>query len=328
MTGNNFTLYFLCFFLSGLAAWLIAKYGHRFNLLDKPNDRSSHSHVIPKGGGIGILTGFVTGAIFLNLPAFFWFPALILSIMSFIGDRVSIAPLYRLIVQFAASFVVLFGLRNYDLLLFRSFFEIVSIAVFIVGTSNYYNFMDGINGIAGITGVVAFGLLSFYGISSEAYPQTNILTISMVFSCLGFLPFNLSKARVFMGDVGSILLGFVFAVMVVWYSKDILAFLSLASFLFPFYADEITTELIRLKNGEKLWEPHRKHLYQLLANEYNIPHWKISLGYGIAQLIVGMSVMLLLKCGIFYIVSILSIYFCIFSVISIAMRRNLMAPSV
>ena len=328
MIRNNITLYFLCFLLSGIGAWLVAKYGYRFKLLDKPSERSSHINVIPKGGGIGILAGFFTGAIFLNLPAFFWFPTLILSIISFIGDRVNIAPLYRLIFQFAASFVVLLGLRNYDSLLFSSYFEIVPIMVFIVGTTNYYNFMDGINGIAGITGIVAFGLLSFYGMSREVYPQTNILTISLAISCLGFLPFNLSKAKVFMGDVGSILLGFVFAVMVVWYSNDLLTFLCLASFLFPFYADEITTELVRLKNGEKLWEPHRKHLYQLLANEYNIPHWKISLGYGIAQLIVGMSVMLLLRCGIFYIVSILSIYFCIFSVISIAMRRNLMAPSV
>ena len=83
------------------------------------------------------------------------------------------------------------------------------------------------------------------------------------------------------------------------------------SFLFPFYADEITTELIRLKDGEKIWLPHRKHLYQLLANEYNISHWKISLGYGIAQLIIGASILFLFKEGVFAIISILFLYFSI-----------------
>jgi Fuc2NAc and GlcNAc transferase len=158
------------------------------------------------------------------------------------------------------------------------------LAVFIVGTVNYYNFMDGINGIAGITGVVGFGLLGWFAAVEGADPGIIALCVCLGLACLGFLPFNMPKARVFMGDVGSILLGFVFAGMVVWLSKSVLDFLCLANFLFPFYADELTTLVVRLKDGDKLTKPHRKHLYQLLANERGIAHWKESVGYGVLQL--------------------------------------------
>ena len=76
-----------------------------------------------------------------------------------------------------------------------------------------------------------------------------------------------------MGAVGSILLGFVFAGMVIWLSRSLFDFIVLAAFLFPFYADELTTMIVRLKDGDRLTRPHRKHLYQLLANEMGIPHW-------------------------------------------------------
>ena len=74
-------------------------------------------------------------------------------------------------------------------------------------------------------------------------------------------------------------------------------FIGLSLCLFPFYADEITTEFIRLKDGEKLWTPHRRHLYQLLVNEFGIAHWKVSLIYGLGQLFVGASILYLLKFG-------------------------------
>ena len=165
-----------------------------------------------------------------------------------------------------------------------------------MGTANYYNFMDGINGIAGITAVVGFGLLAFYASTSGAEHSFVILSICIALSCLGFLPFNMPKARVFMGDVGSILVGFLFAAMVVMLSKSFLDFVCLAGFLFPFYADELTTLYVRIKDEfpsgrmnscgirdgwmDRLMKPHRRHVYQLLANEMGIEHWKVSVGYG------------------------------------------------
>ena len=147
---------------------------------------------------------------------------------------------------------------------------ILAMAVFIVGTANFYNFMDGINGIAAITGIVGFGLLALYSFLSESYSSFAVLSVCIYFSCLGFLPFNMPKAKVFMGDVGSILLGFTFAGMVVWLSKNPLDFICLAAFLFPFYADELTTMAVRIRDGDNLLRAHRRHLYQVLANEKGV----------------------------------------------------------
>ena len=129
-----------------------------------------------------------------------------------------------------------------------------------------------------------------------------------------------------MGDVGSILLGFSFAAIVVILSKSILDFVCLASFLFPFYADELTTMAARIKNGENLFKPHRRHLYQLLANENGIAHWKISIGYGLAQLIVGITVLLLRLFGTAVILILLAVYFLAFLLLSRSVRKSL-APT-
>ncbi len=115
-----------------------------------------------------------------------------------------------------------------------------------------------------------------------------------------------------MGDVGSILLGFVFAGMVVGLSKSFLDFICLAAFLFPFYADELSTMGVRVGDGESVFRPHRRHFYQLLANEKGIAHWKVSVGYGVFQLIVGISVLLVRPFGILAGLVLLSIFFSCF----------------
>lgn len=124
-------------------------------------------------------------------------------------------------------------------------------------------------------------------------------------------------------SVGSILLGFVFAGMVIWLSKNFLDFICLASFLFPFYADEFTTMAVRIRDGENLTHPHRRHLYQLLTNEKGISHWKISVGYGLAQLLIGISVLLAKQFGGIMVLLLLMGCFGGFVVVSFAIRRKL-----
>lgn len=322
-----FSAYFLSIFLSAAGAWFIGKYGHHLDLLDKPNTRSSHRTATPKGGGLGLLAAFLAASVLLDIPAGLWLPAALLAGISFLGDRSEISPVYRLFFQFAAGIIFLLvhwksgSQAPYNLLM------IFPLALFIAATANYYNFMDGINGIAGLTGLIGFGLLAVFAHSRDADTSLKLLAICLSLSCLGFLPFNLPQARVFMGDVGSILLGFIFAVMVISISRNVLDFISLACFLFPFYADEITTEIIRLKDGEKLWTPHRRHLYQILTNEYGIAHWKISAGYGIVQLLIGISAFLMLHVGIYPLAVMISVYFIIFSLISGALRYRLVKNS-
>jgi Fuc2NAc and GlcNAc transferase len=140
---------------------------------------------------------------------------------------------------------------------------------------------------------------------------------------MGFLPFNVPKAKVFMGDVGSVLLGFVFAGMVVYLSNDVLDFICLSSFLFPFYADEFITMMVRLKDGENLTKAHRRHLDQLLANEGNIPHWKVSFGYGLFQFLIGISIIMLKDMGLIMVISALAFCICFFTIFSIMFRRKI-----
>ncbi|HUU39388.1 MAG TPA: hypothetical protein VMW42_00460, partial [Desulfatiglandales bacterium] len=97
------------------------------------------------------------------------------------------------------------------------------------------------------------------------------------------------------------------------------------AFLFPFYADELTTMSVRLKDGENLTRPHRRHLYQLLANEKGVSQWKVSLGYGLQQLVVGATVLLLKPFGSIMILSILTAYFAGFAMFSFSIRKNLTA---
>ena len=320
---DNLILYFICTALGGAGAWFISKYGYHLDMLDRPKRRSSHRTATPRGGGVGILAGFITVAIALRLPVSFWLPASCLSVISFLSDRFEILPLYRLLFQFAAGIIFLAGIWNGHPFHSLGYLWMFLLTLFIVGTANYYNFMDGINGIAGITGAIGFGLLSFYSYSFTENSNMAILSLCLSLCCLAFLPFNFPRARVFMGDVGSILLGFIFAAIVISISTNIIDFICMSSFLFPFYVDEFTTELKRLKDGEKIWIPHRKHFYQLLANEYAIPHWKISLGYGVGQLFVGISILYFIDSGLLSVLSIFFLYFMIFTLLSGFMRKRL-----
>jgi Fuc2NAc and GlcNAc transferase len=126
-----------------------------------------------------------------------------------------------------------------------------------------------------------------------------------------------------MGDVGSVLLGFVFAGMVVKFSHSLLDFICMASFLFLFFADELTTMFVRLSRRERLTQPHRRHFYQLLANERQIAHWKISLAYGFVQLLIGVSVLWAKPFGLPPVLFLLGLYFFIFVCLNIHIRKEM-----
>lgn len=152
---------------------------------------------------------------------------------------------------------------------------------FVVGTTNCYNFMDGINGLAGVTGLVACAGMLLVG--TEHVPALSMPTVAVAGALIGFVPFNVPRARLFMGDAGSIFLGFFFAAGVCLLARTWAEFLLYAGLLFPFYADETITVLERIWRRESLMRPHRRHTYQFLANELRYPHWQVSLGFGLLQ---------------------------------------------
>lgn len=288
-----------CFCLGAGGALLMARIPLQERLLDIPSDRSAHHTPMPRGGGVGILVAFLVAGISLRLPTTFLFAALLVSLVSFYGDFLRISIIFRLIVQLAASLIFLFPLLSTlagycaDWLVGDSplifILYLLFLLLFQIGTTNFYNFMDGINGLAGFTGFIAFGLIGAYYLNSPL--PSDPLQISLVWlsfcisvACLGFLPFNAPRARVFMGDVGSILLGFVFAALMIFLARNIQEITFFASCLFPFYADELTTMVLRLFDRENLFVSHRRHLYQILANEAGVTHWKIAAVYGSVQI--------------------------------------------
>ncbi len=316
-------LFISSFLLGTIGALLLIRFAFKWGLLDNPNNRSSHDRPIPNGGGIGILAAFILASLILNISLALWIPAVFLSLLSLCDDRFHLSPKLRLPFQFVAAiiFVLLSAFSSQPPL--SSFLFSLFFIFFIVATANWYNFMDGINGIAGITGIVGFGLLVAFNILNNGDSRFSVLSVCIALSCLGFLPFNMPKAKIFMGDVGSILLGFVFASIVVILSKNFLDFTCLASFLFPFYADEFVTMAIRINDGENLLKPHRRHFYQVLANESGIAHWKISLGYGVLQLSVGCAILSVRPFGIYAVLSMLIILFIGFICVNYVVRRRI-----
>ncbi|MFX0197332.1 MAG: UDP-N-acetylmuramyl pentapeptide phosphotransferase, partial [Candidatus Hodarchaeota archaeon] len=152
-------LFMISFLLGGIGAWSIAKYGMKLSLLDKPNSRSSHDTVTPKGGGIGILAAFFVCSIILSIPKSFWIPVVFLSLFSLLGDRSEIRPKVRLLFQLATGTILLIGIMTEKGGGFKVYALMPLMLVFVVGPTNFYNFMDGINGIAGIAGIISFGLI-------------------------------------------------------------------------------------------------------------------------------------------------------------------------
>ena len=271
-------LLLLLSFLSGYAgAWGASCFG----FVDLPTARSSHRAPIPKGGGVGILGAFLFAGWIYNITPFIILPATTVSLVSLADDRRDISPAIRLVVQFLAALVTVAAFS-------WNWWYVILASVFVVGTANFYNFMDGINGLAGITGVVGFSLLGWYGQEAGHPHAYSMLCFAVAVSCCGFLPMNLPLAHVFMGDVGSVLLGFVYAVIVLKFSNNSVEFLLLISFLFLFYADVLVCLLERLGQGEALTRAHRSHLYQFLANECGYAHWQVTLAYMLAQICVAL----------------------------------------
>jgi len=311
------------FALGSLGAWIVARSAGKFFSIDRPSERSSHSLPTPRGGGVGLLVAFFVVAVVSDLSPWFWGPLTSLSLMAAYGDIVELPARPRLCAQLGLVGIFILGTWQPTSNIYLSSLLVPFWVILIVGTANFYNFMDGINGIAGITGAVGFSLLAFYMYNQGGQTTLVSLSLCMAFSCLGFLPFNMPKAKVFMGDIGSILLGAVFAGLVYLASHTVLDFVCMASFLFTFYADELCTMAVRLKGGEDLTRPHRRHVYQLLANERRVAHWRISIGYGTMQVLVGACVLLAKPFGIEAVLAVLLGWFGLFLVGAYYVRAGL-----
>lgn len=226
---------------------------------DIPNDRSLHTEPIPRVGGVAIMAGILSGWILLFNFWAWWIvlPVLGLFVLSLVDDVRGLPAKVRLLGHFVAAMIVLAGAGVHLIWL-------LPVLLFIVWMTNLYNFMDGSDGLAG--GMALFGF-SFYGIAglihgNEAFAMMNF-TIGT--AALGFLYYNFHPARVFMGDAGSIPLGFLAAAFGVWgWQQDFWPFWFPVLVFSPFVVDATATLLKRARRKENLAQAHRSHYYQRL----------------------------------------------------------------
>lgn len=267
--------------IATLVTWAMLKHGR---ILDHPNHRSSHTRAVPKSGGISIVVTFLIGMCFIIFFADsnlvnkdyilgFVFSSILIAVISFVDDVWEKSALFKLVTHIFAIGVVLYSGIVIDSLTLpwvgRVSLEWIGYlisAFWILGLTNAYNFMDGIDGLVGSTALIAgmfFMAISYYEGSSFVY----ITGYTIIAGSVGFLIYNAPPAKIFMGDVGSAFLGFVFATLAIIaarYDESRTSFLVMPMLLFHFIFDTTFTFIRRLVRGENAMQAHRTHLYQLL----------------------------------------------------------------
>lgn len=262
---------------------------NHFNIIDKPNLRSSHTHITLRGGGIIFLLGIWLYSIFYGFQ-YPWFLAGLTAIagISFVDDVRSVPNRVRLLIHFVAMLLLFqeFGILNLE-----SWWMILLGLIFCVGIINAYNFMDGINGITG--GYSLAVLLPLYYLNrSLEFVDPNFLLVALC-SVLVFNFYNFrTRARCFAGDVGSVGIAFIvlFALgRLILQTGDFTYLL----FLMVYGVDSVLTIVHRILLHENIGKAHRKHVYQLMANELKIPHVVVSSVYMGTQLLLSFGLILL-----------------------------------
>ena len=274
--------YLIILVLLFLAELFYFKVADKYNIIDKPNERSSHTRITLRGGGVI----FYFGALVYFLTSGFEYPWFMLAltfvaIISFIDDIRSTSQKLRLVFHFSAMALMFYQWGLFSL----SWWWIIIALIICIGIINAYNFMDGINGITGGYSLVV--LLSLAYINEEVTPfveQDLIYTVIM--SVLVFCFFNFrKKARCFAGDVGSVSIAFILLFLL---GKLIIQTgdFSWIILLSVYGVDSVLTIFHRLMLHENIGLPHRKHLYQLMANELRIPHVAVSVIYMVLQFLI------------------------------------------
>jgi UDP-N-acetylmuramyl pentapeptide phosphotransferase/UDP-N-acetylglucosamine-1-phosphate transferase len=272
----NIVLILLGLFVAELLYFKLALW---FHIVDKPNERSSHSQTTIRGGGIvfpvAVLLAFALGELSWTIALAVGLVALV----SFIDD---IKPLPT-VPRFGAQLIAL-GLLVFELQLAQEAWWILAlIAIGLIGWINAFNFMDGINGITVL--YAAISLLSLGYVNYQAPVFQSIVVVSMAAIVFGFVNLR-KKALAFSGDVGSISLA-VFLAYLMLYTMYATQQWGFILFFAVYGIDSACTILIRLSKKENIFKAHRTHLYQYLANEKKWSHLKVSALYATAQAIIN-----------------------------------------
>ena len=255
-----------------VSEWAYIQLAPKLGIVDRPHHQSSHTGVIVRGGGIIFFCAF---ALWSVLHGYRWGGGLlgltILAGISFIDDIHSVNPKIRLIFQFLAIIVMF----DHSGLLSHPIHVVIILAIACVGAINIYNFMDGINGMTGgYSLVVSLALLYVNKYMVHFAPES--LLVYVILSIIVFCLFNFRRqAKCFAGDVGSLSIGFimVYFVLIVALRGHSMSWMAMLS---VYLVDGGMTILHRILLRENLMKPHKKHAYQIMANELKMPHLVVS----------------------------------------------------
>lgn len=281
-------IYLLAAALLVLTEWTYFKVADRLNIIDKPNERSSHTNITLRGGGIL----FYFGVLFYFLMFGFAYPwffvgLTLISIISFADDIKPRSNKLRLLIHFVAMALMF---HQWGLFHMPWYFTIVSL-IFCTGILNAYNFMDGINGITGGYSLVTIAALWYINTFQVPFVDNNLLyMLGLALLIFNFFNFR-NKAKCFAGDVGAISIAFsiVFLLgLLIIKTGDFSYILLLALY----GVDSILTILHRLRLKENIFEAHRKHLFQIMANEIGLPHVWVSTMYMVLQALVSIGLIM------------------------------------
>lgn len=284
---NIYLTYAVIFVLLLLAELLYFRIADKFNIIDKPNERSSHSTIVLRGGGIIFLLSLWIWSAFFGFQ-YLWFLLAVTLIagISFVDDIHSLPDSIRLVVQFVAMALMFYQL---DILHLSMWWIVIIALVVCVGASNIINFMDGINGITGAYAMASLIPLFLLNREFGFVDDSLILTVAIadvVFCIFNFRPKG--KAKCFAGDVGSIAAAFIVIFIL---GRLILTTgdFTYIVFLEVYGVDAVLTICHRIMLHENLGEAHRKHAYQLMANELHLSHVTVSLLYMSLQLAISLT---------------------------------------
>lgn len=263
----------------------------RFNIIDKPNERSSHKNIVLRGGGVIYLLGMWIYAAFFGAELWPFLVGLTLVAgISFVDDIHSLPDSVRLVVQFVAIGLMFYqwGVLNWE-----SWWIVMLGLILCVGITNAYNFMDGINGING--GYTLAVLLPLAVLNSKQGFVDQRLIVVALLADLVFCWFNFrpkGKARCFAGDVGSVGAAFIVVFVLGLLILSTVDFTYIV-FLAVYGVDAVLTIVHRILLRENLGEAHRKHAYQIMANELGMEHTVVSAIYAVLQLVIAVGMLII-----------------------------------
>lgn len=278
-------IYIAIFCLLFILEFAYFRIADRFNIIDKPNQRSSHISVTLRGGGIIFLFGvWLFWALFGMEYSWFILGLSLIGVISFVDDVHSLPDSTRLVAQFVAMFLMFY---QFSILNLQDWWMVLIGLIICVGIINAYNFMDGINGITGGYSIAVLMPLIYLNsrMGFVSMPYLYVVGLSLLVFC--FFNFR-KKAKCFAGDVGSISIAFIilFALgKLILQTGDF----SYIVFLAVYGADTVLTICHRIQLHENIGQAHRKHAFQIMANELHIPHTTVSSLYMAIQMLISVG---------------------------------------